>query len=241
LWLKRKKPKLPVKAEELKAKANVCFESQKYLEAIEYYNLAIQIAPDSPVLYANRAAALLKRNWDGDVYQGMQDCYTALSLDKTNLKSHFRLSKCLNDLKWSKEAKECIDLFCKRFPDYANSQACENLVKEIEKALETKRKHAERSKKAERSESKDETEEDDESDSSESDESDENESKENEDSHESNRKKKRCNSKTMKSNARMEQIKNYKKARENAIDYKARYCGHCNVATDIKEANFIGE
>ena len=34
--------------------------------------------------------------------------------------------------------------------------------------------------------------------------------------------------------------KNYKKLKLNAIDFKSRYCGHCNVATDIKEACFIG-
>lgn len=38
-----------------------------------------------------------------------------------------------------------------------------------------------------------------------------------------------------------ELINKYEKARANAIDYKTRYCGHCNVATDIKEANFLGE
>ncbi len=34
--------------------------------------------------------------------------------------------------------------------------------------------------------------------------------------------------------------KKYKKLKLNAIDFKSRYCGHCNVATDIKEACFIG-
>ncbi|XP_066582568.1 WD and tetratricopeptide repeats protein 1 [Prorops nasuta] len=28
--------------------------------------------------------------------------------------------------------------------------------------------------------------------------------------------------------------------RNNAIDYKLRFCGHCNTTTDIKEANFFG-
>ena len=60
---KRKKYKLPLKAEELKQKANVSFEQQNYFEAIEFYNLALQIAPDSPILYSNRAVSLMKRNW----------------------------------------------------------------------------------------------------------------------------------------------------------------------------------
>ena len=31
-----------------------------------------------------------------------------------------------------------------------------------------------------------------------------------------------------------------KKWREEACDYRQRYCGHCNTTTDIKEANFFG-
>ncbi len=33
---------------------------------------------------------------------------------------------------------------------------------------------------------------------------------------------------------------NYQKARLEARDFKTRYCGHCNVSTDIKEACFLG-
>ena len=36
-------------------------------------------------------------------------------------------------------------------------------------------------------------------------------------------------------------LKNYNKLKQDAVDFKLRYCGHCNVATDIKEANFLGE
>lgn len=32
-----------------------------------------------------------------------------------------------------------------------------------------------------------------------------------------------------------------KERQRNSFDYKARFCGHCNTHTDIKEANFIGE
>ena len=28
--------------------------------------------------------------------------------------------------------------------------------------------------------------------------------------------------------------------RSNSHDYEARFCGHCNTTTDIKEANFFG-
>lgn len=32
-----------------------------------------------------------------------------------------------------------------------------------------------------------------------------------------------------------------KERQRNSFDYRARFCGHCNTHTDIKEANFIGE
>lgn len=62
---KAKKPKqdLVPKAEVLKQKANSCFEAKNYVEAIEYYNIAIEIVSDSSILYGNRAAALMKRGW----------------------------------------------------------------------------------------------------------------------------------------------------------------------------------
>lgn len=40
----------------------------------------------------------------------------------------------------------------------------------------------------------------------------------------------------------LSRISGYEKEwRSNTIDYKMRYCGHCNTTTDIKEANFFGK
>lgn len=36
---------------------------KKYAKAIQFYNEAIKLCPDSAILRANRAAALVKRNW----------------------------------------------------------------------------------------------------------------------------------------------------------------------------------
>ena len=54
---------LPAKAAELKEKANEEFEKKNYWAAINLYNQALIVAPDSAVLHANRAAAYLKRGW----------------------------------------------------------------------------------------------------------------------------------------------------------------------------------
>ena len=329
---KKSKSKLPGKAEELKSKANASFDEQNYVEAIEYYNKAIKLVPNSPILYGNRAAALMKRSWEGDTYNAMIDCYKALSLDIMHLKSHFRLAKCLFDLKWYREAEEVIEIFVKRFPDYAESQACENLVKDIKVAMDNLKKNEEKLKKTststtsniqsdsrrlrkkpssntlakflnhttngqdngnnedveseddttsndENEEDKDSTNEDDSSDFDEydlsnylNDDDEMNEENDNDnntgdsDSDNSNKlkrstRKKRCdsnNNTAHKSNLNSNNtsckksilvkkkklnslIKKYNKIKSESIDFKSRYCGHCNVATDIKEAAFMGE
>lgn len=54
---------LPPKALELKAKGNDAFCQQQFCVAVNLYNEAISHASDSAVLYANRAAAFIKRAW----------------------------------------------------------------------------------------------------------------------------------------------------------------------------------
>ena len=54
---------LPPKALELKAKGNDAFCQQQFWTAVNLYNEAISYASDSAVLYANRAAAFIKRAW----------------------------------------------------------------------------------------------------------------------------------------------------------------------------------
>jgi WD and tetratricopeptide repeat-containing protein 1 len=54
---------LPPKALELKARGNDAFCKQQFWTAVNAYNEAINLAPNSAILYANRAAAYIKRAW----------------------------------------------------------------------------------------------------------------------------------------------------------------------------------
>ncbi|KOC65400.1 WD and tetratricopeptide repeats protein 1 [Habropoda laboriosa] len=174
---------LPPHVEELKRQANESFGQQKYTLAINLYNKAISYCPTAAVLFANRAAAYMKRTWDGDIYAALKDCQTALLLDPGHIKAHFRLARCLFDLHQSTEADTVIKDFQQKFPEYASNSACKALRMDIKEAVDSGR-----------------------------------------DNHEP-----------------MILISKYEREwRRNTIDYKMRFCGHCNTTTDIKEANFFG-
>ncbi|XP_076163678.1 WD and tetratricopeptide repeats 1 [Ptiloglossa arizonensis] len=174
---------LPQHIEELKCQANRNFEQKKYTSAITLYNKAISYCPNAAVLFANRAAAYMKRTWDGDTYAAVKDCQTTLLLDPGHVKSYFRLARCLFEVHRSVEAYKVIVEFKIKFPEYASNSACKALIMQIEGAIVSE---------------KDDT-------------------------------------KTIL------QISKYEQAwRHNTIDYKMRFCGHCNTTTDIKEANFFG-
>ncbi|GFR72219.1 WD and tetratricopeptide repeats protein 1 [Elysia marginata] len=132
---KADQPKLSKIAEGLKKHANDLFGKDEYKRAIDAYNQAIAHSNNSAVLYANRALAYLKRKWDGDQYAALRDCYQALTLDPNHMKAHFRLARCLHELSWSQEAFECLRLFKQQFPDYAKSQACDTLDRDIKASI----------------------------------------------------------------------------------------------------------
>lgn len=54
-------------AEVFRAKGSTLSSESRDVEAVLSYNESISLSPHSSVLYRERAAALLKRNWIGDV------------------------------------------------------------------------------------------------------------------------------------------------------------------------------
>lgn len=176
---------LPPHVEELKSQANYCYEEEKYSIAINLYNKAISYCSTAAVLFANRAAAYMKRTWGGDIYAALRDCQTALSLDPERVKVHFRLARCLLYLNRPVEAEKAIKAFHHKFPEYATNTTYRALRMDIKQALAI------------------------------------------------------CRDAPV--NQPPLQISDYEQEwRRNTIDYKMRFCGHCNTTTDIKEANFFG-
>uniref|UniRef100_A0A8D0CW00 WD and tetratricopeptide repeats 1 n=1 Tax=Sander lucioperca TaxID=283035 RepID=A0A8D0CW00_SANLU len=139
---------LPAHLEMLKQQANDAFARQQWTQAIQLYSLGIHHASCNAMLYGNRAAAYMKRKWDGDHYDALRDCLKALTLNPGHLKAHFRLARCLFELKYVSEALECLDDFKGKFPEQAHSSACDSLDKDIKAALFTKTETAAEDKKA---------------------------------------------------------------------------------------------
>ena len=69
-------------------------------------------------LYLNRATALMRRKWYGDVYEALRDCHAALKLDPFYVKAHFRLSRALLELNQLQLADDCLQELKKRFPSH---------------------------------------------------------------------------------------------------------------------------
>ncbi|XP_075709560.1 WD and tetratricopeptide repeats protein 1 isoform X2 [Rhinoderma darwinii] len=187
---------LPPHLEKAKQKANDAFARQQWSQAIELYSHAMQRAPQSAMLFGNRAAAYMKRKWDGDHYDALRDCLQALALNPAHLKAHFRLARCLFELRYVSEALDCLEEFKAKFPEQAQSSACDALDRDIRVALFSKN--------------------------------------ENQDD-------KKGSSVRLRSGGRKDSLSEDELLlRERSLDYKHRYCGHCNTTTDIKEASFMG-
>lgn len=182
--------KLPDNIELLKQEANCKFQENQYALAISIYNKALLNCPNSAVLYANRAAAFMKRKWDGDIYAALRDCQTTLILDPNHVKAHFRLARCLHDTSRPIEAKKVLDDFNDKFPDYSNNSSHRALRMDIKQIMS------------------------------------------------GNVRRRNSSSSSLPYHSLISSHEMH--WRESPIDYKLRYCGHCNTTTDIKEASFFG-
>lgn len=216
--------------EALKLQANSEFDQKRFTNAISLYNEALK-RNFHPILLGNRAAAFLKRKWDGDIYAALRDCTDALHMDPSHLKAHLRLIRCLIDLCWMREAELCLQYFSELYPGQRTTSVFKSLEKDVAES-KTRRKSS----------------------NSRRDGNDTNASRImftlsdlNSDSNESDEPvaipspsppKPVEPSQTPK--AKIDPNFQEYNRRECAYDYSARFCGHCNTTTDIKEASFFG-
>lgn len=124
------------KVNKLKKSGNDFLENEKYIQAIRMYTEAIQISPDNPVLYLNRATALMRRKYSGDCYEALRDCQQALKFDSHYVKAHFRLARALFEINQLTLSNDCLQEMKKRFPNHENDQSVKMLEKDINQALQ---------------------------------------------------------------------------------------------------------
>lgn len=132
------KPVKNDKVDAIKASGNEFLENEKYIQAIRQYTEAVQLTPNNPVLYLNRATALMRRKYLGDCYEALRDCHQALNLDSHYIKAHFRLARALFEINQLTLSNDCLQELKRRFPSHEADQSVKMLEKDINQALSTR-------------------------------------------------------------------------------------------------------
>ncbi|EFN53955.1 hypothetical protein CHLNCDRAFT_136223 [Chlorella variabilis] len=112
-----------------------------HYEAVRQYSEAIRLAPWAPVLYTNRALALLQRGWEGDALCALQDAETAVCLDPAFAKAHYRRLQALRAAGMLQSATTAVRLFKQQFPEQAGDIALD--VRRQAQQAELRRQQAE--------------------------------------------------------------------------------------------------
>ncbi|KAH8252294.1 hypothetical protein KR038_003591 [Drosophila bunnanda] len=186
---------LPSSIEVHKKQGNEFLEKGELVAAIDAYSAALAMYPQGEVLYLNRATALMRRGWFGDIYAALRDCHEALRLDPGYVKAHFRLARALLELHRPQDADKCLQAFIQRFPTFANNHGVLMLNKDIKE----NRRQSQNTEPPE------------------------------------------PEPVAMEDGFRYMRLSDAEyELRSTARDYMQRYVGHCNITTDIKEANYLG-
>jgi DnaJ family protein C protein 7 len=120
-------------ADTFKLAGNKFFKDGNYTRAIEEFNKAIEINPNSSVYLSNRAAAYMSAN---QYLNALEDCERAYELDPSNAKIMYRLARILTSLGRPAEALDVLDRI--EPPASATDRApAEKMLKFVTQAEET--------------------------------------------------------------------------------------------------------
>ena len=78
-------------AEDKKEAGNQLYKAKKYLEALSKYSEAIDLCPECPAYYGNRAACHMMLS---QYQKALDDAKTAVNLDSNFVKGYVRIAKC---------------------------------------------------------------------------------------------------------------------------------------------------
>jgi tetratricopeptide (TPR) repeat protein len=120
-------------SELLKEKGNAAFKGKQYSKAVKFYTEAIMLNESNATYLSNRAAAYLEL---GCFQQAEEDCSTAISLDKKNVKAYMRRGA----------AKESRLFFKEALKDFEHARVLEPQNKFADAAIKRLRKLISRSK-----------------------------------------------------------------------------------------------
>ena len=95
-------------AEERKEEGNQLYKAKKYVEALQKYSQAIELCPENPAYYGNRAACHMMLS---QYNKALDDAKTAVGLDANFVKGYVRIAKCCIALGETSSAKQ-VSLHC---------------------------------------------------------------------------------------------------------------------------------
>mmetsp|Transcript_33012 Transcript_33012/g.102428 ORF Transcript_33012/g.102428 Transcript_33012/m.102428 type:complete len:450 (+) Transcript_33012:50-1399(+) len=106
--MKREQEGIQAESDKMKAQGNQFFQMGCYMQASMIYSEALELQPDSAVLYCNRAMAYLKQDMPNEA---LADAEKSLEIDATveNIKAYWRKSQSLLELDRAEDAEAAAE------------------------------------------------------------------------------------------------------------------------------------